>query len=312
MVNCLQINLNRSGPALQLMYATAAELDIDVAIISEPPRVPRTSTGWNISPDGSCAVVVLSASLAPTSSGSGLGYAWITLGRILIVSCYCSPNVSLNEYSAFLNEVEQSVRSTSVPRGGVTIAGDFNAKSSVWGSASNDRRGDLLWDVMSSLGMTAANVGSTPTFFSVTRSSVVDITFTGDIGINGWRVMDDVESLSDHRYITFELGATVQSIVNPAETSSTGWARKKLNRDALAVFLNSTEFSFPEGEPDPANTAADALGQFLENACDACMPRRPSHHRRRQVHWWSDEIAELRRNAISANRSLKTRQCEQL
>jgi hypothetical protein len=167
MTKCLQINLNWSGPALQLMYATAAELDIDLAIISEPPRVPPTTSGWTRSPDGSCVVAVLSANLAPTSSGSGFGHVWITLGRLLIVSCYCSPNVSLIEYSAFLNEVEQSVRSTLVPGGGVTIAGDFNAKSSVWGSASNDRRGDLLWDVMSSLGMTAANSDSTPTFFTL-------------------------------------------------------------------------------------------------------------------------------------------------
>lgn len=163
----------------------------------------------------------------------------------------------------------------------------------------------MLWDVMSSLGMTAANSGSIATFFAVTRSSVVDITFTSDIGINGWRVIEDVESLSDHRYITFELGTTAQAIPNSAEISSRWWARKKLNRDALAVLLNSTEFSCPEGLPDPANTAADALRQYLETTCDACMPGLPSHYRRRHVHWWSDELAELRRNTITAYRTLK-------
>lgn len=61
MIKFLQVNLNRSWPALQLMYATAAELDIDILIVNEPPRVPSNSTGWFFSQDGSCAVAVRSA-----------------------------------------------------------------------------------------------------------------------------------------------------------------------------------------------------------------------------------------------------------
>lgn len=108
------------------MHATAAELDID--IISEPPRVPPDSAEWYISVNRLSTVVVRTPDQVPSSSGSGQGHAYIKLGELAIVGCYCSPNVPLRDYSSFLSDVEQSVRSLTSPGAGVVLTGDFNAK----------------------------------------------------------------------------------------------------------------------------------------------------------------------------------------
>lgn len=60
-MKCLQINLNLSTMVLQLMYATAAEVDIDVLLVSEPPWVTRIATRWNSSLDNSCVIGVTSS-----------------------------------------------------------------------------------------------------------------------------------------------------------------------------------------------------------------------------------------------------------
>lgn len=58
--------------------------------------------------------------------------------RTLIINCYCNPNVPLTEYDEFLYEEEQSFRAAIGPGEGAVIVGNFNAKSTVWGSSTNE------------------------------------------------------------------------------------------------------------------------------------------------------------------------------
>lgn len=148
------------------------------------------------------------------------------------------------------------------------VAGDFNAKSRVWGSSTNDSRGDVLLDAMSSMGFTSANDGSIPTFATPTRQSVIDVTFAREVEVNDWRVLDDTETLSDHRYLYFTLGSRDPQPPDSAAEPSMGWARGKLHLPALVKFLHANEPLTSEG-PDLANRSAAALTSFLVRACDA-------------------------------------------
>lgn len=57
MVKCLQINLNQCKTALQLMYTTAVEFEIEVLLVSESPPGAAFGMGWIKSLDGSSAVI---------------------------------------------------------------------------------------------------------------------------------------------------------------------------------------------------------------------------------------------------------------
>lgn len=103
----------------------------------------------------------------------------------------------LADYSEFLDGVDRSIRNITRPDEGIILAGDFNAKSTVWGSSTNDYR-DLLWDTISKLGISSANISTTPTSISATRSLVIDVTFSRDTGVQEWRV----STASNHVVIT--------------------------------------------------------------------------------------------------------------
>jgi len=70
---------------------------------------------------------------------------------------------------------------------------------------------------------------------------------------------------------------------------------RKLDPDALARAIE-------DGDPltstvTSADDAADQLNDFLVKICDVSMPRvREGQRNRRSVHWWNNEISELRCN----------------
>ena len=244
-MKCLQINLNRSTMELQLMYATAAEADIDVLIVSEPPRSATTATRWNSSLDNSCAIIVTSsANLVPSSTGSGQGYAWAIIGSVLMVSCYCTPNCSPFEFFAFLDEVERAIREVSGPSNGIVLAGDFNAKSPEWGSTMLDYKGQALGALIGSLGLSVENIGTMPTFSRRNQSSIIDVTFSTRVRISGWRVDADTESLSDHRYIYFDVNSALDCLsIGRSESNNQrncirGWSFRKVNEGRLIDSIN--------------------------------------------------------------------------
>ncbi|KMQ88118.1 reverse transcriptase [Lasius niger] len=65
----------------------------------------------------------------------------VRCGNIQLISCYISPNVPIEEYFEFLNELGDIVQSLNGRR---KICGDYNAKSALWGSPNTDRRGALF------------------------------------------------------------------------------------------------------------------------------------------------------------------------
>lgn len=93
MIRFIQINLQRSSTAQNLLLQTAAERSAQVLIISEQNWNRRQDDKWVSSDDRTCAV-----SLTPTAdfivetSGAGRGFAWIQGRGKRIYSCYNSRN----------------------------------------------------------------------------------------------------------------------------------------------------------------------------------------------------------------------------
>ncbi|XP_046974741.1 uncharacterized protein LOC124541012, partial [Vanessa cardui] len=95
---------------------------------------------------------------------------WVAKGRGCVaavvngtafVAVYASPNRSLAEFEQLLVEVGALVGQYSPSP--VIVAGDFNAKSTAWGSPATDARGEVLEEWAVSSGLTAINRGSEST-----------------------------------------------------------------------------------------------------------------------------------------------------
>lgn len=101
------------------------------------------------------------------------------MGRVVIMSCYFSPNRPLQEFSDYLQDLENALTTIAGPGDQILIGGDYNAKATLWGAPRNDARGNMLIDFVNVNDLVVANQGHTLTF-NDTRggSSFIDVTFT--------------------------------------------------------------------------------------------------------------------------------------
>ena len=93
----------------------------------------------------------------------------------------------------------------------LVVGCDSNAHHSVWGSTDCNRRGEVLVEFLNSTNLEILNRGNEPTFCSVGRLEVIDITLRSLRlleSIIGWEVSSEL-SLSDHRHILFILQGSV-------------------------------------------------------------------------------------------------------
>ncbi|EFN85427.1 hypothetical protein EAI_09089, partial [Harpegnathos saltator] len=134
------------------------------------------------------------------------GFVAVDCGGMVIVSCYFSPNLEIDEYDVALGELADCVRSCSGSP--IVVAGDFNARARIWGSNDTTQKAIHLMELMSALDLRLANMGTEPTCIRAQGTSVVDLTWAtpGMLPrIRDWRVIpgEELEALSDHRYISF-------------------------------------------------------------------------------------------------------------
>lgn len=147
--------------------------------------------------------------------------------------------------------------------------------------------------------MSPCNDGRAPTFVRGTSESHIDIMFasvTVRRSVSDWRVRDD-ESLSLHKYISFDLESGIQNSQTP---QNHGWATKKIDKHLLSVALAARPYV-----PTPRSTIdeeADQLVGWITLAADGCEPKRQLPTSRRPVHWWNSDIGELRKKCLCTRR----------
>ncbi|XP_046976429.1 uncharacterized protein LOC124542530 [Vanessa cardui] len=202
----LQTNPNHCAGAQDLLLQSMAEWGIDLAVACEPYYVPPLPH-WVGDVDGTVAVLTRSGTGPPLSLiERGSGYVVVGWREYVIVGTYFSPNRSLAEFENHLGFLRAAVARRS-PRQ-VVVLGDFNAKSRAWGNPATNPRGRAVqvWALLSSLSL--LNRGQVHTCVRQQGGSVVDLSFATPVAarrVLNWRVEEEVETLSDHRYIRFEI-----------------------------------------------------------------------------------------------------------
>lgn len=206
MIKAIQINLNRSFLARELLYAKAANDSVDIILTSEPPRGPPDSPRRFTSPDGLCGIILTrTLNFVAESHGAAPGHCWIKTGALYVFSCYFSPNSTLVDFIQKLSYLQEALRQIPAEME-VVIGGDFNAKSFARGFRNEDVRGQTLTELMIEMGLMPAYVGNVSIFRKANSESVIDVTFCreGSRIITDWRVSEEFSG-SDHMNITFKI-----------------------------------------------------------------------------------------------------------
>ncbi|XP_045449092.1 uncharacterized protein LOC123657613, partial [Melitaea cinxia] len=126
--------------------------------------------------------------------------------------------------------------------------------------------------------------------------------------VEGWRVETEVETLSDHRYIRFEVSPAPVRPALSSSTSSSGrsqfprWALSKLNRELAEEAAIVGRWSLPPLREFGVDEAANRLCDAFTAVCRAAMPLAKRPPLRRALYWWSAEIAGLRAACNGARR----------
>ncbi|XP_026327647.1 uncharacterized protein LOC113235940 [Hyposmocoma kahamanoa] len=229
----LQGNLNHCARAQDLMVQAMAEWGVAVAAVAEPYFVPPRGN-WAGDREETVAIVASTDGNSPplVVKERGLGFVAARWGEVILIGVYFSPNRSLAQFQAFLETLERTVRRAAPTR--VLVLGDFNAKSAAWGSPVTNARGPELENWAAVLGLAILNRGHANTCVRRNGGSIVDVTFaTPSLAarVSGWQVLEDEETLSDHKYIRMRV-----SLTRPTTASNTAprggfpkWALTRLD-----------------------------------------------------------------------------------
>lgn len=280
------------------------ESSIGLSIISEPPSNVLKTNRWFISKDNLAAIlwnVEASNNNICKLIGSGTGFVIIKIREINIVSCYVSPNVDVSVFEDFLDELGNHFTTLKGP---ILIGGDLNAKSSLWNPSITDRRGDLLERFAASHDLRLLNRGGVATCVRPQGKSVIDLTWVTPnllCSIQNWSVREDLESLSDHLYIDMEisLGSNERQTVNKSR-----WNFQKMDKKLFVTALEFLATSRPEENAQFPDRYTKWLMGLVKDACNVSTPKIVVKNNRKHVYWWSEDIADLRKEAIKARRRL--------
>lgn len=304
----LQANINHCARAQDLLLQSMAQWSIDVAVVAEPYFVPPRDD-WVCDTNRSVALIMRSAAdtLPFEAVTRGRGYVAAIWGNVMVVGVYFAPSLSLADMEDIILELG-TVVSRSRPRP-VIVLGDFNAKSTAWGSPATDARGELVEEWAVEQGLLLLNRGSVQTCVRQGGGSIVDLSFASPAlarTVQDWHVLEEVETLSDHRYIRFSVSA--QTSVGPVQAAPVGvgdgprWALKRLDGEALLEASIVKAWLDSPGRPTNIDDEAEWFRESMSHICDAGMPRVRPLPSRRQVYWWSQSIAQLRIACVHVRR----------
>ncbi|XP_053989909.1 uncharacterized protein LOC128882348, partial [Hylaeus volcanicus] len=239
--------------AQDLFIHCLAELGVGLAVAAEPYRV-ADRPNWVADALGS-VVIVGSDIAALRVFARGDGFVGAECGGLTLIGVYAPPSAPLAAFEWLLDGIWDALSRS--PVAGTLVLGDFNAMSTAWGGPATDVRGRAVLEAR----------------------LIVDLSWATPAAsrlVSGWRVAEEVESLSDHRYILTDVSPAPE--YHPARGPAPArpprrWALKRWEKDALmAAALAASWPDAPAGPVADVDREADWFRESLTAACDAAMP----------------------------------------
>ncbi|XP_071571459.1 uncharacterized protein [Temnothorax nylanderi] len=140
-----------------------AERGCGLGVAAEPYWVPPNHTLWAGSRCGLVAITwrLTDEPVACSRVKAGDGFVMVKWDRVFVTGVYISPNVDVASFERVLEDLRVCL--ARILPGQVIVAGDFNAKSALWGSPVTDGRGRILEYWAAGLGLTVLNSGGVQT-----------------------------------------------------------------------------------------------------------------------------------------------------
>lgn len=293
-VKILQTNLNRSRAAHDMAHLIAEREGIDIILVGEPNRTLMKNPRWTTDKNIDVAVYFRNKDVEVIGLDKREGFIRIQFRKYNIYCCYCSPNISLDEFKRYIDILMNTVRQNS---GDAIILGDLNMKSPRWGSPTTDARAEYFIEWMGTLDLLTHNCGNKPTFVRGTSTSYIDVTFSTQgiaRNITNWKVLDD-EPISDHSFIYFEIKGTISWVKQKSERQKIYFDNEKFRKELenrIGRMENDGRVS--------VNVCMEMLSQAYKTSCLI----RNRIQNTRVPFWWSVEIESKRSECIAARRKL--------
>ena len=177
---------------------------------------------------------------------------------------------------------------------GFIIGTDANSHHTSWGSTDINNRGESLLDYIVSEELFILNKGAEPTFETINRKEVLDVTLSSNSLTNiidGWKVFKG-ESFSDHKRIDFNLCETVKlnnSTFRNVRKTRWNQFRADLQDHGLNLTGNNLDTMAQELE--------DCIITAYHNNCKLSKGRVE-----RKPPWWTAKLTELKREVFKCKR----------
>ncbi|BES87385.1 Reverse transcriptase (RNA-dependent DNA polymerase) [Nesidiocoris tenuis] len=287
----------------------------DLLILQEPPVIQGKIPGIGlvnrccaVSETPRSAVVVLNPTidvlLLHEYSTDSLVVVKIRSARLefTVVAAYFSPN---ERHEALLGRLDHAVAALSSQK--MLLAGDFNAWCTLWGSASDNVRGREVAVWAAGRGFVLLNrPESGPTFRGNRGNSFIDLSWASsdlaDVCL-AWDLSFDTGS--DHGVIRVLLTGGRRTTEDlPAVRFNTRKARWAPFRADAANIMIDYQLEEQQREDDDVGKAVAGLEQALVTAAANTLPLK-GHKKGRQVPWWSQDLARLRREMRAARRRMQ-------
>jgi hypothetical protein len=186
------------------------------------------------------------------------------------------------------------------------IGYDAHAHHTLWGSTGDNPRGESLMEYLVSSNLNILNHGNKPTFVVSNRLEVIDLTLgTKEIVnlVTNWHVSDET-SLSDHRYICFQIANILINQVSYRNSRKTNWESYKddLKGNLETLRRNMCTINDIDGSVDQLQMAI--ISSYYRN-CPAKTTRPPG-----TAPWWNKKLSGLRAKTRKLfNIAKRTGQC---
>ncbi|XP_038107967.1 uncharacterized protein LOC119766704 [Culex quinquefasciatus] len=162
-IRCIQVNLHHAKGASSVLSRRFTKEQLGVALIQEPWVNHKKIRGLT-SPDKFTQRDIVAVTLTvPTTRGKQ---------EVVVASAYFPGDQDVIPPP----EVDALVRYCRAVNKPFLIGCDANAHHTIWGSTDVNERGEYLLEYLSSHDVNVCNKGNEPTFVTVARQEVLDLT----------------------------------------------------------------------------------------------------------------------------------------
>lgn len=303
-VKILQINLNKCRAAQELLEHSAMDKEYDIVIISEPYRIKEF---WFADQQGDAAIWLTAKYLQANKPikviHKGRGFVAANIGNTFVISVYLPPSLKLTNYKERILEIERLVLQQRPEE--IFICGDFNAKSSAWGSRKTDKRGEAVIELCNRCKLTPIRSLGDRTFERNGFHSLIDIALCCKNilkQLDNSKILDEYTG-SDHRYMSHTLGLEMGKNLPSGEGCITG----KIAID-FKTFKREYSTWMEESQPLRNHDFESTLNYVdgLEMLVAACNKTKGRNNNGKNTNWWWHKgLEKLRKDALKTRRKLQ-------